>query len=131
MPVAPLSTLQPNLILRGDLAEMVGLTTAQGGTVPQGGSFTFAPEPGGNDITIIVTAEGVGAVPTTVTGVLLTSDNNGVSWQVLQASLPLVATGTPAPQTVQHLTPGRSYGISLSALTLGLATAVNIFVSAA
>ena|SRR5271166_1741467 len=135
MPLATASTLTPNLILRGDLLLVTptALAAVSGApnTLPQGGFFTFAPAGGGEDITLLVSAEGVVSPPTTLTANLLVSDNNGLTWQTYATALALVTAAVAATQNVLHLTPGRLYGISLATLTLGATcTGVNIYVSA-
>ena len=138
MPVATAYLLPiVNLLLRGDLLLLtpVALAAASGSpaTAPQGGVFSISPSPSGEDITLVVTADGVGAVPTTVTANLLVSDSgqtpSSMVWQEFATAAPLVTAGVAIASEFLHLTAGRVWAIALSALTLGSATGVNIYAS--
>jgi hypothetical protein len=127
MPAYPASLLTSNLILRGDLLNVTPtpLTTAQGGTAPQGGTFSFSPEPGGNAAKLMISAKsGAGGTATPITGVLLASDDNGTTWLPVVSALAL-ATGP----VLQDAVAGRLYALSLSAVTLNGSSGVSLFVA--
>lgn len=98
-------------------------------TTPQTPAFTVQPTPGGGDRTLNVSAQGIGAIPTTVTANLLVSYDGGLTWQTFATNIALVAAGVAAVSEVLHVVGGALYAFALSTLTLGGATGVNINVS--
>lgn len=129
--LAAAGNLQPETIETGWLVQVTpspGLAVAGVALTPQTPVFTLQPKQDGGPRTLEVSVVGIGGVPTTVTAQLLSSSDNGLTWQNEGSTLALVATSTPAPQQIT-VTQGRLYALNLSALTLGTATQVNLFVS--
>ena len=98
-------------------------TTGGSGAYP-----IFTVQPSSGDATQRVVnfkAKGAGAVPTTVSCTLFSSDDSGASWQTYKASFALVATGTATDVQVS-LEPGQIYQVLVTTLTLGSATSVSV-----
>lgn len=90
--------------------------------------FAVQPPRGGGPEVLVFEAVGAGAVPTTVTGQLQISLDGGTTFQNYGAALNLVAAGVGAAQAVTNIVAGAIYQLTLTALTLGSATAVTVYV---
>lgn len=98
-------------------------TTGGSGKYP---IFTVQPSSGDAVMrTVTFTSKGAGAVPTTATATLWSSDDSGATWQTYKSGIALVATTTATDYQIQ-LTSGKIYQLTLTALTLGSATSVTV-----
>lgn len=120
-------TLEPGVQIQA--GTNIQAASANANTTPQSPAFTVQPTPGGGDRTLNVSAQGIGAVPTTVTANLLVSYDGGSTWQTFATNIALVAAGVAAVNEILHVTGGALYAFALSTLTLGAATGVNLIVS--
>lgn len=124
--LATAGLLQPYFLDPGSLVQIVsGVTAAGSALTPQTPAFTIPMRPDGATRTLEVSALGAGAVPTTVSVQLLSSSDNGATWQNEGSALAVVATSVPAPQQIT-VSSGRIYAMVVSSLTLGSATSVTV-----
>lgn len=125
--------LQPQTIEPGVPVQVGTNIAAQAATgiTPQTPVFLVQPRGDGGDHSMNVEAIGIGGLPTTVTVNLLASYDGGATWQLTQNgnALALFTAGAGTVQVIKNLVAGALYAFSISALTLGGATGVNLNVS--
>lgn len=125
--LATAGLLQPYYLDPGSLVQIVsGITAAGSALTPQTPVFTFPLKPDGAPRTLEVSAIGIGAVPTAVSVQLLSSSDNGATWQNEGSALAVIAASTPAPQQVT-VSSGKMYAMVLTTVTLGGASSVTVF----
>lgn len=124
--LATAGQLQAYYLDPGSLVQIVaGVTSAGSALTPQTPVFTFPLKPDGAPRTLEVSALGAGAVPTTVSVQLLSSSDQGATWQNEGSALAVVATSVPAPQQIT-VSSGKMYAAVVSSLTLGGASSVSV-----
>lgn len=127
--LATAGQLQAYLLDAGSLIQIVsGITAAGSALTPQTPVFAIPLKQDGGPRTLEVSAVGVAAVPTTVSVQLLSSSDNGATWQNEGSALAVVAASTPAPQQVT-VSSGKMYAMNVSSLTLGGASSVSVLAS--
>jgi hypothetical protein len=87
-------------------------------------TFSVPPRGDGGDRTLSLSANGVAAVPTTVTVSLYAYD--GSAWSLYESAIALIATGVATDAQELHLVAGLQYQVLVTTLTLGSATSVNV-----
>src|SRR5579859_3856452 len=88
--------LQPQTLDAGvsvQIATALAAASGNANTTPQGPAFTVQPRGDRGDRTINFSAQGIGAIPTTVTANLLASYDGGATWQTIAVGLALCAAG--------------------------------------
>lgn len=71
-------------------------------------------------------AKGVGALPTTMSVTLFTSDDNGTTWQAYGAAIALVTTTVATDAQIVNIAAGLMCQLLVTALTLGSASSVSV-----
>lgn len=126
MPALPSVTLDPNT---NNLVVSAAAVTGVGSAA----AFGVVTNTSSRSHTLTLEAVGVGAVPTTVTVTLQASMDGGVTYQPYGsggAGIALVATGAGTIAIIQNVNSGLLYQVNITSLTLGSATAVNVYANA-
>jgi hypothetical protein len=127
---AALISLQPATIESGVTVQVGTNIAAQGATpTPQTPAFAIQPAPGGADRTLNLSAQGIGALPTTVTVTLLASTDGGATWQIYLSNIALFAAGVATEIQPLHMVSGPLFAFVITTLVLGGATGVNLIAS--
>lgn len=91
------------------------------------GTFALAPAPNGRDHTLVLTASGAGALPTTLTFDLECSPDGGTTWGKYSTAIALIATTVLTAKVVLNVVSGLLYRLNPTAYTAGSSTGTTVY----